>query len=81
MRGNPGRIIQMPSGAFGIVYNKQPLMDNKQLPENKMIIHLIDADFKPLPSEINPVKQATLHMHESTFKILMEKSKLIGLID
>lgn len=73
----PGRIICI-HGKNYMVYNDQPLLATKQ----KVIMHHLDKDLKPVMSEKDPTQQATTMYDLNVYNDqITAGATLIGYVD
>ena len=66
--------MRLQDGRVVVMYNKQPLFD-----KGKIILNLVDNDFKPILGEDNIPK--TLIKMKSYFSDNQDSIKLIGFVD
>lgn len=71
---HPGQIVQLPDKRFCIVYNEQPLIQEK----GKIILHLVDENYNLMYDNDRPriiIRNLDAYIQE------MKASKMIGYVD
>lgn len=71
----PGRVIIMPDGRRGIVYNRQPARKDFGV----IIIHLVGEDLKPVTWRGG--KPRCILKKELDYTVMMAGSQIIGYVD